>query len=64
MSYDHEEIRRFSEHGSFSVLPGEIRDSNMAIVHMGTAARRHLAHAHRQGLGTIKSASRVPIVAG
>ena len=29
MSLDNEEILRFSEHGKFSVVPAEIRDSNM-----------------------------------
>ena len=27
----HEEIRKISEYGSFSVLPAEILDSNMAL---------------------------------
>ena len=30
MSYDHEEIRRFSEHGNFSAAPAEIQ-SNMVL---------------------------------
>ena len=32
MSYDHEEIRRFSEHGNFSVAPAEILDYGPVIV--------------------------------
>ena len=28
---DHEGMRRFSEHGNFSVAPAEIRDSNMVL---------------------------------
>ena len=32
MWYDHEEIRRFSEYGNFSVAPAEILDSNMVSV--------------------------------
>ena len=28
---DHEEIRRFSEHGDFQVHPAEIVDSNMVL---------------------------------
>ena len=31
MSHDHEEIRKFSEHGNFSVAPAEILDSNMVL---------------------------------
>ena len=31
LRYDHEEIRSFSEHDSFSVAPAEILDSNMVL---------------------------------
>ena len=32
MSWDHEEIRKFSEHDYFSVAPAEILDSNMVLL--------------------------------
>ena len=31
MSWDHEEILRFSEHGNFSVAPAEILETNMVL---------------------------------
>ena len=31
ISWDHEEMRKFSENGSFSVPTGEIPDSNMVL---------------------------------